>query len=144
MVTIADFRTNFPEFANVTNYPDSEVQFWLNLAAKLLLAERWGDILDEGTQLFIAHNLALERAATVGGAVPGLNLGLVASKTIKDLSITYDTKAGIDAKDGQWGLTTFGRRFLWLANMVGMGGLQVGASPYGYAPPNYGFPFYGQ
>jgi hypothetical protein len=125
----AQFRTDFPEFADVVAYPDSSVDFWIRLATKLLRPSRWADVLDEGIELFVAHNLALQRAASSGGSsgVPGMNSGVVASKTVDKLSITYDSSVGIVPNAGHWNLTTYGTRFLWLMNMAGMGPTQLGA-----------------
>lgn len=144
-MTPAEFRAAFPEFSNTTTYPDSAITFWSGLATKLLRPERWQDILDEGVMLFTAHNLSLERMAQAGGAAggaPGLNGGIVASKSIDKLSISYNASIGIDPGDGHWALTTYGTRFLWLMRMAGTGGTQYGAGPaYGGPQGVWGGPF---
>lgn len=127
----AQFRADFPEFTSTTLYPDSSVNFWLRLGTKLLRPERWQDILDEGLELFAAHNLALERAAATGNA-PGMNSGVVQQKQVDKLSISYDSSAGLIPGAGHWNLTTYGTRFLWLMNMVGMGPTQLGAGVAGW------------
>lgn len=151
----ATFRTDFPEFGNTTTYPDSSVNFWLNLAGLLILPTVWGDVQPYATELFIAHNLALEqlaqRAAASGG-VPGLTAGVTSGKTVDKLSITYDTTAGLVKDAGHWNLTTYGTRFIMLANLAGMGGYQAGAG-MAYAAPGTvltiggpfgsGWPYYG-
>lgn len=133
MITPAEFRANFPEFADATAFPDSSITFWLGLAYKLLRPERWCDIIDEGAQLFAAHNLAIERIAQNSGetgGVPGITgAGIVASKQIDKLSISYDASVGADPTAGHWNLTTYGMRFLWLMRMAGTGGQQYGAGP---------------
>lgn len=149
----AQFRLDFPEFADATAYPASGINFWLGVAAKLLRPEAWVDVIDIGYELFTAHNLALEKAAAqggAGGAAPGMNIGVVASKTVDKLSITYNSTAGLVPDAGHWNLTTYGTRFLWLLNMAGMGPTQLGAGIVWYAgsPWSYGgaygpgWPFY--
>lgn len=134
----AQFRIDFPEFADPVVYTDGAVNFWLGVATKLLRAERWADMLDTGLELFTAHNLSLQRTASGTPNAPGANTGLVASKTVDKLSITYDASAGIIPNAGHWNLTTYGTRFLWLMNMAGMGPTQLGAGPaFGYVGAPY-------
>lgn len=126
---IATFRAAFPEFSDTTVYPDAQVTFWLNLAVLLVNATRFGALTDYAISLFIAHNLALERAAAAGGAgggAPGLTMGAMTGKTIGKVSASYDVSVGLVADGGNWNLTTYGTRFLWLMNLGGMGPAQFG------------------
>ena len=142
----ATFRQDFPEFADPAKYPDSLINFWLRLATKLLRPERWADVLDEGIELFAAHNIVLERHAQIsvnGGGVPGMSVGVVNSKQVDKLSVGYDTSIGLDPAAGHWNLTTYGTRFYWLMRLAGMGGTQYGAGPDENAPlMRLGYPPY--
>lgn len=127
-VTPASFRTDYPEFADTTAYPDSGVTYWLTVAGLLLNTLRWQDMLDVATELFVAHNLALERQAqksAASGAVPGLSTGPVSSKTVGPVTQAYDTTAGIEEGAGHWNLTVYGTRFIGLVKMFGAGPIQV-------------------
>jgi hypothetical protein len=127
-VTVNVFRQDFPEFADDGSYPDSAVIFYLTLAGKLLNEARWGDVLDMGTELFIAHNLVLERNAqktAAAGGVPGQNSGPLASKAVGPVNASYDTSAGIEEGAGHWNLTIYGTRFISLVRMFGAGPIQV-------------------
>jgi len=123
-VTAASFRVNYPEFASTTVFPDAGVNYWLTVAALLLNVDRWYDALDLGTELFIAHHLVLEaqaaKTAAVGG-VPGVGSGLVASKGVDKVNISYDTTSSIEEGAGHWNLTIYGTRFISLARMFGSG-----------------------
>ena len=103
----SQFRQDFPEFADVTQYPNSAVDLWLSLGIKTLPADRWCDYLDVGLELFTAHNLALaagnQLAAAVGGA-PGQVKGPLTSKSVDKVSAGYDTGA-ITLQDGGLGLS---------------------------------------
>ena len=84
-VTPSSFRVDYPEFADTTAYPDSGVAYWITVAGLLLNPRRWQDMLDVATELFVAHNLVLERQAqksAAAGAVPGVSTGAVSSKTV--------------------------------------------------------------
>jgi len=125
---IATFRQDFSEFSSAVNFPNADVTFWLTLGQKLLNECRWADLLDTGLELFIAHNLALERGAkksAANGAVPGMSTGPVAAKAVDKVSVNYDTTAAMEADAGHWNLTIYGTRFIQLARMVGAGGLQL-------------------
>lgn len=126
-VDAARFRDDFPAFASVVTYPDASVNFWLTLGYALLRPERWADILYQGVELFVAHNLTLEKLAAGGNAAGAL----VNSKQVDKLSVGYDTSAGLIPDAGNFNLTTYGTRFWFLMNMAGMGGTQLGAGVAG-------------
>jgi len=124
----AQFRADFPEFADTTKYPDSAVNLWLTLGANLLPEDRWCDLLDLGLELFAAHNLAIaagnQLAASVGGA-PGQVKGPTTSKSVDKVSVGYDSGAVALTDGGFYNLTTYGIQLLQFARMVGMGGIQL-------------------
>lgn len=127
-VTPASFRGHFPEFADATAYPDGTVAFYIGLAGGLLPADRWGDSLDYGTELFTAHHLAIEAKearSAAAGAIPGTLTGPQASKSVDKVSVSYNTQAVALTDGGFWNLTTYGLRFFQLARMIGAGGYQL-------------------
>lgn len=128
-ITVAQFRTDFPEFADVTVYPDATFTLWYGVATKLLNADRWGTLLDIGSELYVAHQLVLEARAFAeasAGAVPGSSVGPINSKSVDKVSIGYDTSSGTESDVGHWNLTIYGTRFIRLAKMMGMGPVQIG------------------
>lgn len=58
--TVEKFRTDFPQFADVNKYPDSAIQFRLNLADKLLSENLLGDMFPYLVELFVAHYTTLQ------------------------------------------------------------------------------------
>lgn len=127
-VTSISFRTDFPEFYDVNRFTDATFNFWLGIGTKLLSVTRWGDLLDYGLELFVAHNLALSlqsAQSSSGGLSPGIQSGAVASKAVDKVSISYDTSAGLIDDAGNYNLTTYGTRFFQLANLIGAGGIQL-------------------
>lgn len=127
-VTAASFRADFPEFASLVSFPDAQVSFWIALAGKLHAADRWGDLLDYGIELFVAHNLSIAardaKAAATGGVGGGAS-GLLSAKAVDKVSASYDTGAVTIANAGNWNLTTYGTRYIQLAGMIGAGGVQL-------------------
>lgn len=141
-ITPAQFRADFPEFANTTVFPDGQITFWLKWAYIMVRADRWMEALDLGIELFVAHNLVLEalaqKAAAGGGGagIPGAQGGVVTSKQVDKVSVSYDANAGLILDGGDWNLTTYGTRFLRMARMMGAGGEQVSGAcgPFPYVP----------
>lgn len=130
-MTPAEFRTT-PigiGFADVTTYPDSSVQFWLDMAGRALDANRFtDDFIDLATILYVAHFLALDSAATRGAAsgAPGIGVsGVVASKSVGTVSLSYNTTIGLDQDAGAWNLTSYGVRLWQFIKLAGMGGVQL-------------------
>lgn len=128
-ITPTAFRANFPEFTSTVTYPDTEVQFWLDIGLLLLNAARWGTLLDFGLQLFVAHNLSLQfnavRAGTAGQN-PGFVVGPTTSGRVDKVAYQRDPGAAMNPKNGHWNLSIYGLRYIALVNMVGAGPVQVG------------------
>jgi len=151
-VTAATFRVNFPAFASTTTFPDSEIDFWISLGVLLHDAGRWGNLLDFGIQLFVAHNLSLEASgatASAGGQAPGQVQGPLTSATVDKVSYSRDPGAAMDPANGHWNLTTYGLRWVRLMRMIGAGPLQVGVPEFdrgltGGAWPGVIYPFANQ
>jgi hypothetical protein len=129
--TITDpptFRSHFPEFADTTVYPDTQVQFYIDLNSAVLPAYRWGSMLQAGVELMTAHELALSQRALQAGAsggIPGGAGGLMTNKSVSKVSVGYDVNiTGIEG-GGPWNYTIYGQRFYWLMRMVGIGGYEV-------------------
>jgi hypothetical protein len=142
-IVASQFRTDYPEFGDLTVYPDSQLTYWLNLAYLLLNAARWGTTLDVGAELFVAHNVSIEARAqqeASNGAIPGAQTGPVSSKSVDKVSVSYDAGAGIEEKAGHWNLTVYGTRFIKLARMMGAGPIYVGV---GSVPSGSGQGWYG-
>ena len=145
-LTPDQFRLDFPEFANTDAYPAAALTFWFNVASLMLSPRRWSNVasgpvdnpgpsmLDLGSELFVAHNLTLERQAglsaqlTAQDGLPGpagVSTGPVSSVSVGPVSVGYDSGAGLDAGAGHWAQTTYGARFVRLARFAGKGGFQA-------------------
>ena len=119
------FKTTFPEFSTTA---DATVTFFIGLAGQLLNVDRWADMLDYGTGLFVAHHLAIARndqATAASGGTPGQAKGVVTSKSVDKVSVSYDGGLGAYEGAGFWNQTNYGIRFYQLARLVGAGGLQI-------------------
>lgn len=126
MITLAQFRTDYPEFADVTAYPDSRVQYWLTFANTLISDDRMGDMADYARAFSTAHNLAVWKVTSSGSTngAPGIAKGVLSAASVADVSKSYDTSIGAYANQGYFNLTVYGQRYLELVLMFGAGGVQ--------------------
>ncbi|WP_183751238.1 DUF4054 domain-containing protein [Pseudochelatococcus contaminans] len=125
---VSGFRAAFPEFGDVTRFPDARISFWVGIGQKTLVVDRWGDLLDYGLGLFVAHNLALQTQAVASsskGGTPGAASGVVSSKSVDKVSVSYDTGSSTVDGAGAWNLTTYGAQFIQLSRMIGVGAVQL-------------------
>jgi hypothetical protein len=127
-VTINTFRQNLPEFGATDLYPDAIVELYLNMAYQFLRPEAWHDNLDTGVTFFVAHNLVLyRREQTTGGSVNGVPgaYGVVSSKTVGSVSVSYDTHLGAIEGAADLNLSHYGVTFARLQSMMGMGAFVI-------------------
>lgn len=129
---IAQFRLDFPEFADVSCFPNAMITLWSSIGEKRISQDVWDDLWLHGVQLFTAHNIVLasknlkdaNRGAQIG---VGVN-GVVSSKSVGDASISYDNSAAtvsMDPKDGHWNMTVYGRQYIDLVRLMGTGCIQL-------------------
>jgi len=127
-MTPAEFREAFPEFADTTKYPDSQVEFWMTVAVSLVNPERWGVLTDNGIALVTAHHLVIanqDQSVATASGTPGEVKGATASKSVDKVSVSYDTKSVTIDGAGFWNMSKYGIRYITLAKMFGAGGLQL-------------------
>ena len=126
--TVSDFRRDFPQFSDATKYPDTIIQFRLNLADLLIDGSAMAELFPYIVELFVAHYLALyssdSKSAAVGGA-GGSNSGVLTSKSVDKVSMGYDTSATLNPDAGFWNNTRYGSEFWQYISMFGFGGIQL-------------------
>lgn len=124
---ITRFRIDFPEFANVTMFPDAQVTMWGEVAEEFVSVDKWGIIRPKAVELFAAHSLVLaaqSQSASATGAIPSGNAGAISSKSVGSANVSYDASA-MELNAGHWNQTTYGRQYIRLARMIGAGCVQL-------------------
>lgn len=124
-ITPSSFRVRYPEFSDTATYPDATITAQIGVANLLLVSDRWTEILDYASGLFVAHQLSLGRRAVAGGSIPGAPGGVATSRSVGGVSVGYDTSTGQIQDGGTWNLSIYGAQFLQLARLVGSGGIQL-------------------
>lgn len=126
--TVSDFRRDFPQFADEMKYPDPIIQFRLNLADTLIDGSAMGDMFPYLAELFVAHYMALYAADKASGAVGGAGgatSGVVASKSVDKVSVSYDNSSTLNADAGFWNFSRYGAEFYQMLMLFGYGGIQL-------------------
>jgi hypothetical protein len=132
-VTAASFRVDFPLFVSTVTYPDASVTFYINLAVTLLNPDRWGESLDYGTELMVAHFLTLDAMSATGmgiGGLAGTAIGVLSGGSVDKVSYTKDVESAMEPNAGHWNMTTYGLIFIRLLRMFGAGPVQIGIDPF--------------
>lgn len=125
-VTESDFRGAFPAFKDPLAFTPEQINFYLTLGYKMHNAERWGDLLDFGVQLWTAHSLSMDAASARAGDV-GAMTGNVTSMSADGVSWSRDFGSVVDPAAGHWNLSTYGVRWRDMMRMMGAGPVYVGA-----------------
>ncbi len=127
--TVAQFRSDFPEFADTSKYPDALIATWLAVASvEVANAQRWGTLLATAQELVTAHYVVLatrDRAAGANGGTPGTPQGLETAQAVGPVSVSYDHTPLLSEDAGAWNQTTYGQRYYKLARLIGAGGMQI-------------------
>lgn len=126
--TPSQFRVLLPEFSSTADYSDPAITTWLAVGYRFVNPHLWdvGDI-DLGASLVAAHFLTLEqrdRKAARAGGVPGMQSGMLSSKSVGGVSASYDVALTAVQGAGQWNATSYGQRYATLAKLYGAGALQ--------------------
>lgn len=124
----AQFRLDFPEFADVSRFPDSALNFWAGIGEKLISSDRFGDLYSQALNLFTAHNITLAAGnvlTAASGGLPGSGSGIVSSKAVGSVSVSYDTGAAMMTNAGHWNQTVYGRQYIQLVRLMATGCVQL-------------------
>jgi hypothetical protein len=127
-LTVAQFRADFPEFADRTKYPDALITQWIAVAQNLVNPSRWGALLLTGQELVTAHFVVLavrDRAAAQSGELPGTAPGLATAQAAGPVSASYDYSLLLSAEAGSWNQTSYGQRFYKFLRLLGAGPVQL-------------------
>lgn len=128
-VTPTTLRTLFPEFSNLTKFPDALVAAWIPHAQQLVGEDRWGDSYELGVCLVVAHNVALgavNAALSAAGQAPGGSVGVVSNRSVDKASVGYDVNLAKEEGAGFWNRTTYGQQYFRLVRIFGAGPVQAG------------------
>lgn len=139
---MANFLAIYPQFGQNTdgNWPienstvyQAAMQMYINLASACLSWLRWRDTWELGMANFVAHFLTLwlqayvdpSLATSASVASAGLAKGIMSSKSVGDVSASYQLITQGWEGWGSWNLTTYGQQLVTFAKMMGAGMVYV-------------------
>lgn len=117
-MTIAQFRTRFPQYADVVAYPDASLDPEIQEAVALINRDAFptADVADRATYLLAAHYVATSVRRVVAGGTLGGSGREVQSVSAGGVSVTYASSSdGASGSRGDLASTPFGERYLQLA-----------------------------
>ena len=131
--TVDDFYTQYPQFFTldkndnpVSKIPLVILQAYIDLAHASITYSVYREYWIICMGLFIAHFATLY-LQTMDDPLAGDTAGLVSSKSVDGVSVSYDNSAITADMDGfgEFKATTFGLQLITFAQIVGIGGLYV-------------------
>lgn len=127
-----EFLAFYPQFTG--KVPDIVLEAYIGMANACLSIERWNEQWQVGMSLYVAHFITLylttmddptAPASKVIAASKGA-MGIPASKSVGDVSISYDySYLSTVSSWSSWLTTTYGQQFVTLAKLMGKGGMYV-------------------
>jgi hypothetical protein len=136
--TVDDFRAMYPMFwADDVKplLPDAVIEMYVGFAYAIVNIARYHEAWKVCICLVVAHflilylrTLALVDDPTAQDVIKaGETRGLVASKSVDGVSVSYDYSTAISDLDGwaAWKTTEYGIQFLTLAKVYNLGGMRV-------------------
>lgn len=136
---VAQFRTDFPYFASVTDYPNSTIEIaWKRAAFAVSPVDNClvsGDQLQYLLELVTAHYSYIIRQSVIdpdsfGGATSG---GIVTSASEGTVSSDFAAPTVKNFWEYSFAQTEWGREFIALVQSLVVGGFTIGGKPEGLA-----------
>lgn len=126
-VTADSFRKHYREFADPVLYDGEDIDYYIGIAYSLLNANRWGNLLDYGIELWVAHNLALSGEKKEDDADLANFSGPTTSQHVGEVGFTSSPQFILQGlKDiGLFAKTTYGIQYWQMAEKIGAGGVQI-------------------
>lgn len=135
---LEDFLNIYPQFGKDSDeneiVPSTIIDMYIQFAHACVKQSRWQNGWELGISLFVAHFCTLwvqsfQDPSSGANAVmqAAQTKGLVTSKSVGDLSISYDFSTALGDLNGwaAWKLTTFGVQFASMAKIIGKGGMYI-------------------
>lgn len=128
--TIADFFKFYPQFQGLIELPVEAVEMYIGLANSYVNIKRWKNSWKLGMHLFTAHfcTLYIQSFSPVGSSAREVMAsaqakGLITSKGVGDVSVSYDFSSAVNGLDGwaNWTSTSFGIQLASIGKILGKG-----------------------
>ena len=131
---LTDFYKFYPQFSGLEELPDFIVEQFIGMANAYINIDRWKNSWSFGMNLFVAHfsTLYLQTFAAANSdanqvIAAAQAKGLITSKGVGDVNVSYDFSSAVNGLDGwaNWTTTAFGIQLASLAKMYGKGAMWI-------------------
>ena len=122
-MTPAEFKAWFPAGQFVV-LDDSEIQPYLTRATPYFAVSRWGNWLDEGIANWVAHSIIVDRSEAARG-IDEIDSDDATAERFAGISTARHADIVMASVKDPFLRTTYGRRYVYLRRLVGMGGAVV-------------------
>lgn len=131
---LTDFKKFYPQFSELPELPDLILEQFIGMANAYINIDRWKSTWTLGMCLFVAHfsTLYLQTFAEPNAAANQVMSaaqakGLITSKSVGDVSVSYDFSSAVNGLDGwaNWTSTAFGIQLASFAKILGKGNMYV-------------------
>ena len=123
---MSDFLKIYPQFETVL--PEEIIQMYLDFAHRCIKYRRWKNGFQIAISLFTAHFCTLYLQSFSDSTAQSVinaeqSKGLVASKAVDGVSISYDYATALQGLSewGGWTMTTYGTQLVMLAKLYSKG-----------------------
>lgn len=137
--TASKFREMFPEFKDVNEYPDAQIELYIEMSGAYITTGNSRCNMLNGKRLFTAlmlmaaHLLSIHLESLAKSAVgenPGsAQGGFTQSASIGDVSVTKAQIPAVDMWDWWLASTPYGQQLKAILSIASVGGLYVGGMP---------------
>lgn len=122
MPTTANFRIDFPAFADVATHSDAVIDRFIAKATQRLSAPTWASAIDEAIGYYAAHLLALRDRQAAGGIAASAP-GAVTAANARAWGVSYGATAATKPNDPDADLkqTSYGMQLIELRSRIPAG-----------------------
>ena len=124
-VNVATFRIRFPEFSDVTEYPDARIQLFIDDTVLYIGSDetRWCNKYDIAQAYLAAHLLSIGTLSEAGDS--SSSSGAITTKKAGGVSVTRASNSSqeLGTSDGFYISTIYGQMFLNIRNTCFVGAL---------------------
>jgi Protein of unknown function (DUF4054) len=117
-ITVEDFRTLLPAFADPEKYPDALIQTYIDLAVETFDQCYWGARLQVGEAMWVAHWLWMTTPGN-SGAPPMASGVLPSSKKVGDTAVSYSDAVNEMLLENPFYRTVYGQAYLHMIELLG-------------------------
>jgi hypothetical protein len=121
-ITVDRFRELVPKFSDPTKYPDEDIQTAIDLAVLNFNSCVWGDKLQAGQALWVAHWLMFYGTSTI----PAMTRpSFATSKKVGDTAITYSDAVAGEMLKNPYMWTPYGQQYWFMLQTLPTTGLMI-------------------